>query len=463
MDSTGSLDEIARKTAQTASFKEVVNRLNAGEKQVLLQGLPDTLFSFLLTHVQRSIRKPMLVVANDEPTAERWRDDLQAIAGEEIVKYFPAWDIDLFESRSPDPEITELRIVTATSLLAREPTIVVAPIEALVTPLIPAHALDLGTIRLRGESEHSLEDLTAHLADCGFERVSLIDAIGQYSVRGGILDIYPYGADNPFRLEFFGDEIESIRTFDVATQRSVSSCQEALIPPAREVPLISPLFEDYLERINAAKGSASGELHHLRDQLELGVSLEGIESYMSVLYDLGNGLFDYLAEPLVFAPEGEELNSAVEQLLEKARKEHKRRSFEHPFDGYLPPASWISQQLGRFQALRWGGGDDAVRFGAENPRAVEGELGLLRREIDRLHEDEYAIHIRCETQAQNSRLQELFSDWSDHISYGLGTLQRGFVFPEAKLALLNDVAIKYLRENKDTWSTWITESGASRA
>ena len=134
MDSTGSLDEIARKTAQTSSFKEVVSRLNSGAKQVLLQGLPDTLFSFLLTHVQRSTRKQMLVVASDEDTAERWRDDLQAIAGEDIVKYFPAWDIDLFESRSPDPEISELRIVTATSLLDREPTIVVAPIEALVTP-----------------------------------------------------------------------------------------------------------------------------------------------------------------------------------------------------------------------------------------------------------------------------------------------------------------------------------------
>ena len=190
MDSTGSLDEIARKTAETSSFKEVVNRLTSGEKQVPLQGLPDSLLSFLLTHVQRSIRKPMLVVASDEDTAERWRDDLQAVAGENIVKYFPAWDIDMFESRSPDPEITELRIVTATSLLDREPTIVVAPIEALVTPLIPAHALDLGTVRLRVETEHSLEDLTAHLADCGFECVAMIDAIGQYSVRGGIIDIY---------------------------------------------------------------------------------------------------------------------------------------------------------------------------------------------------------------------------------------------------------------------------------
>ena len=84
MDSTGSLDEIARKTAETSSFKEVVNRLTSGEKQVPLQGLPDSLLSFLLTHVQRSIRKPMLVVASDEDTAERWRDDLQAVAGEDI-------------------------------------------------------------------------------------------------------------------------------------------------------------------------------------------------------------------------------------------------------------------------------------------------------------------------------------------------------------------------------------------
>ncbi len=438
MDSNASLDDIARKTAQTDSFKKVVSRINGGAQQIQLLRLPETLLAFLLSHIQRSVSRPLLLVASDEDTAERWRDDLQAIVGEEIVRYFPSWDVDFFEARSPDPEITELRVVAATALLQRQPTIVVATIEALLSPLIPPHALDLGVLRLQVETEYSLEDLTAHLADCGFERVSMIDAVGQYSVRGGIVDIYPYGTDNPFRLEFFGDEIESIRTFDVGTQRSVCSCQEAAIPPAREVLMIAPLFEDYLERIDSFQGAQNGELNELKDQLELDASLEGIERFMPILYDLGNGLFDYLVNPLAFIPEAEEIRNTVGQVLQKAHKEHKRRSFAHAVDNYLPDTAWLSQQLDRLQTLRLGGNDDPVRFDAENPHVVEGELNLLRREIDRLHDSEFSIHIRCETQAQNSRLQEIFADWSDDIAYGLGTLHQGFVFPEAKLALFND-------------------------
>ena len=84
MDSNASLDDIARKTAQTDSFKKVVSRINGGAQQIQLLRLPETLLAFLLSHIQRSVSRPLLLVASDEDTAERWRDDLQAIVGEEI-------------------------------------------------------------------------------------------------------------------------------------------------------------------------------------------------------------------------------------------------------------------------------------------------------------------------------------------------------------------------------------------
>ena len=234
MDPSHSLDDIARCTAQTDGFKQVVSSLRSGEKRILLHGLPPTLLAFLITQVQRSISAPILAIAADEDQAEQWRDDLQQIAGEEIVRYFPAWDVELYEGRSPDIEITELRVEAAARLQQKKPTIVVGPASALLTPLIPPHALDLATLHLRTGVQHSLDELSAHLADSGFEQVSIIDGVGQFSVRGGILDIYPFGTEHPLRLEFFDDEVESIRTFDVGTQRSLQGCEEATILPACE-------------------------------------------------------------------------------------------------------------------------------------------------------------------------------------------------------------------------------------
>ena len=112
--------------------------------------------------------------------------------------------------------------------------------------------------------------------------------IGQFSLRGGILDIYPFGVEHPYRCEFFGDEIESIRCFDVSTQRSLSTCEEAWVLPGAEVLLDSPFYEDYLQRIEAA--GAAKALNPLKDQLELGESLDGIESYTALLYGRDDGL-----------------------------------------------------------------------------------------------------------------------------------------------------------------------------
>ena len=444
MDPAHSLDDIARQTAQTSGFREVVARLERGERQILLHGLPTTLAAFLAAHLQRSTGRPVLIVAADEDRAEQWRDDLQAIVGEQIVHYFPAWDTEIYDRRSPDIEITGLRIEAASRLQRSAPTIVVAPAASLLTPLIPPHALELGTLQLAAGEEHDLDQLAAHLTDCGFERVSMIDGIGQFSVRGGILDVYPFDVEHPLRIEFFGDEVESIRHFDVGTQRSLTAAEQATVLPARELLLTADFYDDYQRRLGELDDAHLDALTPVRDQLELGGSLEGIESAMSLLYGRDHGLFEYLSDPLIFCDEREELGAEATKLLERSRREHARhaeRGTHLPPELLIRDLDWLDDQLQagtRLEPVPVGLLDQAVRFGASEPRVFQGELELLRQEIARFDAQDYTVHMRCETQGQNSRLQEIFALWSDRIVFGLGSLHRGFIFPEARLALLND-------------------------
>ena len=441
MDSAHSLDHIVRLTSQTDHFKEVVARLANGQQHILFHGLPTALAAFLASHIRTALERPVLIVAADEDRAEQWRDDLQIIAGEQMVHYFPAWDVGIYDRQSPDPEITSLRMAAAARLMRGEPAIVVAPTAALLDPLIPPHALELGTEVLKVGDERDLDALCAHWVACGFDRVAAIDGIGQFSLRGGILDIYPFGVEHPYRCEFFGDEIESIRRFDVSTQRSLSTCEEAWVLPAREVLLDSPFYEDYLQRIEAA--GATEALAPLKDQLELGESLDGIECYTCLLYGRDDGLFEYLKEPVLFLEEREEITAALDKALAKPRQEYERSRHK---ESLLPPSAllsngdWLIAQLDnrtRLEPAPLGQLDNAIHFGATEPRVFAGERALLQQEIDRLATESYAIHIRCETKGQASRLQEIFADCPE-IHFGLGSLHRGFTFPQAQLALLND-------------------------
>ena len=116
MDPTNSLNALSQQTAQTPSFKAVVERLHSGERDVLLGGLTHSLAAFLLVHLQRTLDPTVLIVAANEDRTEQWRDDLQAIAGGQVVRHFPAWDADVYDKRSPDIEITGLRIEAAMHL-----------------------------------------------------------------------------------------------------------------------------------------------------------------------------------------------------------------------------------------------------------------------------------------------------------------------------------------------------------
>ncbi len=441
MDSAHSLDHLVRLTSHTDRFKEVVARLAHGQQHILFHGLPTALAAFLASHIRTALERPVLIVAADEDRAEQWRDDLQIIAGEQMVHYFPAWDVGIYDRQSPDLEITSLRVAAAARLMRREPAIVVAPAAALLDPLIPPHALELGTEILKVGEERDLDALCAHWVACGFDRVAAIDGIGQFSLRGGILDIYPFGVEHPYRCEFFGDEIESIRHFDVSTQRSLSTCEEAWVLPAHEVLFDSPFYEDYLQRIAAA--GAAEALAPLQDQLELGESLDGIECYMPLLYGRDAGLFEYFEEPILFLEEREEIAAALGKALAKPRQEYERSRHK---ESLLPPSAllrdedWLIAQLDgrtRLEPAPLGQLDNAIRFEATEPRVFAGERALLQQEIDRLAAESYAIHIRCETKGQAVRLQEIFADCPE-IHFGLGSLHQGFTFPQAQLALLND-------------------------
>lgn len=199
------------------------------ERYVRVGGLHGGSAGFVLGHLARR-EGLLLAVVPDARAVDALRLDLDAALPAPCLP-FPAWPRDTHEAGPPDPDTLSARVAVFERAAAvrreegaqgvrAQPLVVVAPILALVQPVPAPDVLDASALVLRPGVEHPLGSLLEHLALSGFARVGAVEAQGEFAARGGVVDVWPWGAARPSRLDFFGDEIESVKVLDAATQRS---------------------------------------------------------------------------------------------------------------------------------------------------------------------------------------------------------------------------------------------------
>ena len=219
MDQTAMFDRVLASRKLTAAAK----KLSPGTT-VRIAGLWGSSGAAVAAAIARRTGRTLLLVAGHIDAADDASDDIEIFAGRG-VQLFPAWEVDV-GSDHLNEEVTGERLRVC-NLLAEpagerdEPAdVIVAPIMALLQPVPAPTALEAGRLELTTGQDHDIEALSSWLVDAGFERVEQVDQGGQFARRGGIVDIFPLGATQPVRMEFFGDVIESIRRFDLDSQRS---------------------------------------------------------------------------------------------------------------------------------------------------------------------------------------------------------------------------------------------------
>jgi len=200
-----SILEILKGSPSIDRFVEAVK----SQQRVAVGGTTGSSTSILVGILFEKVAQPLLVVCPDD--AEIVREDIENIVGSESVLYFPDWEVLPYDELSPHEAIVGQRLKTLSELLLGQRRIVVAPIRALLRHIIPPEDLAESLIRLSLHQQVRFDELIGKLIEAGFTRVSVVEEVGTFSVRGGIVDVYPPSLDNPIRLELFGDEIESIR------------------------------------------------------------------------------------------------------------------------------------------------------------------------------------------------------------------------------------------------------------
>ncbi|WP_262848576.1 transcription-repair coupling factor [Mumia quercus] len=259
----------------------------------------------------------VLVVTATAREAEELRDEIGSLIGPELVAEFPAWETLPHERLSPRSDTVGRRLAVLRRLAHPGSTpdagplkVVVAPIRSVLQPQVKGLA-DLVPVTLRRGDEAALEDVVQGLADAAYSRVDLVTKRGEFAVRGGIIDVFPPTEDHPLRVEFFGDEVDEIRHFSVADQRSTDPVDHVWAPPCREL-----LLTDDVRARARELADAHPELAEMLDKLAEGVAVEGMESLAPALVDGMELLVDLLpADATVLVCDPERVRTRAHDLV----------------------------------------------------------------------------------------------------------------------------------------------------
>ncbi len=291
--------------ASSPQFAELLRNVRDNKSPQLAVGLANIHKAHYIYSLYGLTGRAVHVLAPNEPTAIKLVEDLNSLFGNTAAVFFPSREFVFRSVDGVSHEYEHIRLGVLGGILREEIPIVVSAAESATQYTIPRDALKKSTLTLKSGQEHKFESLALKLVEAGYSRAEQVEGMAQFSIRGGLLDFFPPSELQPVRLEFWGDEIDTVSHFDIATQRRTMQIDEVLITPAREA-LIgeTTAFIRLLEKQKAGLHGKHGVLAKEQidkdiQRLDDGLSLENADKYMPILYKAPETLFNYCEDRLL--------------------------------------------------------------------------------------------------------------------------------------------------------------------
>ena len=418
---------------KSPTFLRAVAQVMNGAGRTRVSGLTPTGKALFYSLLHRATSRPLVIVVSDNRAVDELLPvvcslaDLTGAVPPQSVIGLPAHDVLPFENQSPHPEIQEARATTLWKIATGAASVVITPFSAASMRLRTASFYgDLARVVRRGEMIE-LERVVEHLRLVGYNQVDVVEMPGEFAHRGGLLDVYPPELDRPVRIELFGDEVESIRKFDPATQRSAAATEEAALLPLTE----TPVDEDTLAAINARL--TGNRLAGDEETLETAVRYTGVsvfpgwELYAPVA-GAEHNFFDLLPGATVVLDEPDTLNEAHETWWAKLTEAHERSligNLVRPQDLYLSPEQWSDvlqysatiavEQLG-IESSEDGG---HVILQTQPTTRFHGSVAAMTEEVGQLTREGRRVLFAVSSTGEVERLADVFNEYN--LSFRIGS------------------------------------------
>jgi transcription-repair coupling factor (superfamily II helicase) len=443
--------ELMADLEHSAAFERARRHLAGGTGRRRVSGLTATARALYLPYFVRAGNAPTLVLVSDNKAAEALHTAVLAaceltgaLDADEVLR-LPAHDVLPFENLSPHGEIQEQRAAALWKLASGAAKLVIAPVEAACMKLFPRDYYAALALRLRTGEEHLPEMLVEHLLSVGYTRVDVVEMPGQVTVRGGILDVYGPEMERPVRIDFFGDEIESMRRFDPETQRSSSAVDEVLLLPLTETPATEALLGAINARLTRSGtagavlegGETPAELvnHVSHAALKTGEAtiFPGWEFYAAVAGAKSSLLELMGAQTRVLVEEPSMVENQGERWWNKVEQRHERSgigSLVRAEDLYLSPwelqdriraySGFELDQLGAVDVLDGDRSDASeIEFATRPTMRYHGSIPALIDQLKSLMENEARVLIAAPNQGEVERLAGLMQEYG--VAYRIGS------------------------------------------
>lgn len=307
----------------STQYQDVLHYIGAGMQPCGIVGLPPAPKAHFVFSLCEELSRRAIVVLPDEGSAGKFVSDINSFnAGKEIACLYPARDFSFNSSQGQSREYEQLRLKTLSKVLKNECQIIVCSVEAAMQLTIPPQELKKRTFKIDFESEFSTDDIAEILSSAGFKRAEAVEGVGQFSIRGGIVDFFPPDSSHPVRVELWGNEVDTISLFDVSTQRRTESLDFCEITPSTEIifnsdDVLKSKIENFACGISG-KGSKKAKevLNKDIELLNSGVKLQSVDKYLSLAYKNPASIFDYCPDGLLFVCE----SSSVKDRAQNSSK-----------------------------------------------------------------------------------------------------------------------------------------------
>jgi transcription-repair coupling factor (superfamily II helicase) len=452
--------------------------IDEGVKDLRVTGLSGSARAYCLAGLLLELERPCLIVLPTAKEAKRFLRELEFFLpkgcavgeiGERRLFPFPIYDISPLKGLSPHREIVSQRLEALYALTSEKAPVVVTSAEAVLLRILPKKEMMESVDLLQVGEEVDREKLLRSLDASGFQRTSLVEERGDYSVRGGVIDLFPPLYTNPLRVEFYGNKVESLRVFDPLGQRSLRSLKEAIVLPANEI---------LMKEANVQRARSMGRLPALMKEWG---SFPGQEAWLKHFYKHPDTVFDYLPEQgLLICVDDLQVEKEIKVFAEafvleekKLRLESEQRESPLPeIEGILLAPDEVDKRLRSFQNIRFGelplseesGGARVLRytglFRMEDDLTLKlsgkgrASMAPLAEKTTQWLNMGFRVVLVCRTEQQANRLRDILHNyqvtvgpvvphWSEvpsgkGLTICLGRLSEGFSWPEVGLYVVSE-------------------------
>ena len=456
--------------------QQILSGIHKGLKEQLVTNLTGSSKTLLAGAIYKDTNRTQLVVAQNLLQAQKMYEDLNSVIGGNVYLY-PANELIASEIAVSSPELRAQRLEVLNFLASGNVGVIVTPITGIIDFLPSPELWKDYQVKLEVGLDVDLEALTYKLVQMGYERVSMVESQGEFSIRGGIIDLYPLTSMNPIRVELFDTEIDSIRSFSVENQRSIDKYTYFQIGPATErlvkpeqikesIAKIEQLFKATLTKTTDAelKERLVSKVGYEIEQLKQGQQIDQIYKYLSLIYEKPYSLIDYLPQDaLIFIDE----ISRVHELYEQVKKDEAEwytsllsegnaisgLSFSH--DLYAVLHSRKRQQIHTSlfpRRVHHTAPEQIVSIQCKTMQEFHGQMNLLKNELERWKKNKYTIVMLGASDERVNKIESILDDYKIEgkiissvdqlkpktVHIMKGDLLTGFELPLEKFAIITE-------------------------